>query len=116
MAGPLTGGSAAGIAGDDALKIRGADIPSANTLNLDAATGDLVDVTGTTTISSITLAAGRQRTVRFTGTLVLVYSGGSLDLPGVDNIVTSPGDYAIFRGYAGSVVRCIVYQRVNGQP
>lgn len=97
----------------DSLSIHGSDVASAGTINLDSATGNLVDVTGTTTITAITLADGRERTVRFTGILTLT-NGASLVLPGGANITTAAGDYAIFRGYAAGVVRCAVYQKASG--
>ena len=90
------------------LQRHGSDVASATTTNLDTATGDLIDVTGTTTITGITLAEGRERTVRFTGALTLTH-GASLVLPGAANITTVAGDFAIFRGYAAGVVRCISY-------
>lgn len=93
--------------------IHGADIASATTTNLDTATGDLVDVTGTTTITGITLAEGQERTVRFTGALTLT-NGASLLLPGAANITTAAGDFAKFRGYASSVVRCVSYTKLDG--
>ena len=41
--------------------------------------------------------------------------GASLVLPNnAANITTAAGDTAIFRGYAASIVRCIVYQRLDG--
>lgn len=95
----------------------GADIasPAGGTLDLDTATGDLVDVTGTNTITAITLADGRMATVRFTGALVLT-NGASLVLPGAANITTVSGDVAVFRGYSASVVRCVAYQRGSVAP
>jgi hypothetical protein len=92
------------------LDKKGADIASAATINLDTATGDLIDVTGTTTITAITLAEGLEKTVRFTGALTLTH-GASLVLPGGANILTAAGDFAVFRGYAAGVVRCVVYTR-----
>jgi hypothetical protein len=92
---------------------QGADIASATgagTLNLTTATGNLVDVTGTTTITAITLGQGMQRVVRFTGALTLT-NGASLVLPGGADILTVAGDYAIFAGYASSVVRIVGYFR-----
>jgi hypothetical protein len=97
-----------GIAG-----VHAADIPSATTTDLSGAAGELVDVTGTTTITAITLADGNVCTVRFTGALTLT-NGASLVLPGGANILTVAGDFAIFRGYSGGVVRCAAYQRNNG--
>lgn len=97
----------------DALTIHGADIASAATLNLDSATGDLIDVTGTTTVTAITLAEGRTRTVRFTGILTLT-NGASLVLLTGANITTAAGDFMQVRGYAAGVVRCISYHRADG--
>jgi Protein of unknown function (DUF2793) len=92
----------------DNLSVHGADIASAATINLETATGHLVDVTGTTTISAITLGDGHERVVRFTGALTLT-NGASLVLPGGANITTAAGDFAVFRGYASGVVRCASY-------
>lgn len=95
--------------------VQATDVASATTTNLDTATGDLVDVTGTTTITAITLSQGVQRTVRFTGILTLT-NGASLVLPGAANITTAAGDCAVFRGYAASVVRCIAFTKASGKP
>lgn len=97
------------------INTQGADVASASTINLDTATGDLVDVTGTTTITAVTLAQGKCRTVRFTGILTFTH-GASLVLPGSANITTAAGDFAILRGYASSVVRCVGYFRADGTP
>jgi len=92
----------------------GADVASASTVDLDSATGDWVDITGTTTITAITLAQGKECTVRFTGALTLTH-GVSLVLPNNgSNIITEAGDCAIFRGDASSIVRCVSYQRATG--
>lgn len=100
------------VAEQNILTVHGADIVSASTIDLDAATGDLVDVTGTIAITAITLAEGRERTVRFTGALTLTH-GASLVLPGSANITTVAGDMAIFRGYAAGVVRCVSYSPIT---
>lgn len=91
---------------------QGSDIASAGTINLDTATGNVVDVTGTTTITAVTLSQGRTRLVRFTGTLTLT-NGASLVLPGGLNITTAAGDFAVFVGYAAGVVRVSEYQRTS---
>ena len=93
----------------------GADVASATTTDLDAVTGDLIDVTGTTAITAITLTEGEERTVRFTGILTLT-NDASLVLPGGANITTAAGDFAVFRGYASGVVRCVTYARASGLP
>ncbi|SFM00802.1 hypothetical protein SAMN03159423_4884 [Bradyrhizobium sp. NFR13] len=97
----------------DNISVHGADVASASTIDLEAATGDLVDVTGTTTITAVTLSEGHERTVRFTGALTLTH-GASLVLPGAANITTVFGAFAVFRGYASGVVRCVEYTPAGG--
>lgn len=91
----------------------GADIASAGTINLTTATGNFVRVTGTTTITAITLAQGYVRFVQFTGILTLT-NGSSLQLPGAANITTAVGDWAVFIGYSGGIVYCAMYQKASG--
>ena len=97
---------------------QGSDIDSAvaaGTLNLDAVLGNVVDVTGTTAVTAVTLAQGSSALVRFTGALTLT-NGASLVLPGAANITTAAGDFALFQGYAAGVVRCAAYLRASGLP
>jgi len=94
---------------------KGADIASASTVNLTTATGEYVNITGTTTITAITLASGTQRLVCFNGILTLTH-GASLVLPSAANITTAAGDFALFVGDASSVVRCAGYFRADGTP
>ena len=94
---------------------QGADIASAATINLDTATGNLLDITGTTPISTVTLSQGRWRIGRFTGALTLT-NGANLVLSGGANIVTEAGDYALFLGYASSVVRVIHFSGAADSP
>jgi microcystin-dependent protein len=91
----------------------GSDIASAATIDLDAANGDTVDVTGAASISAITLAAGRVKRLHHTGAQTLVYSA-SLITPGSKNIKTQAGDYSVWIGYPGGIVRCMAYLPVNG--
>lgn len=97
------------------LGVHAADVVAAATLNLDTVIGDVVDVTGNTGITAITLTDGDERTVRFTGTPTLT-NGASLVLPGGSNITAAAGDFAIFRGYAAGVVRCVSFVRISGKP
>lgn len=112
---PTTVRAAITLSGAAVNEAQGADIASASTIDLDAATGNLVDVTGTTGITAITLSQGRERVVRFTDALTLTH-GASLVLPGGANITTAAGDFAVFRGYASSIVRCVAYTRAAGTP
>lgn len=84
--------------------VHGADIASASTLNLEAATGQLVDVTGTVTITAVTLSEGHIRIVRHTGAAQYTH-GSSLVCPAGVNFTTVAGDYVVHRGYAAGVVR-----------
>lgn len=92
---------------------QGADVASATTTVLDTVTGDYVNITGTTTITAITLAQGRQVTVQFSGALTFT-NGASLILPGGANITTAAGDTCVLRGEASSVVRCLEYNKKSG--
>jgi hypothetical protein len=96
---------------------KGADIASASSIDLGAATGDFVDVTGTTAITALgTVDTGVVRTVRFTGILTLTHNGTSLILPTAANITTAANDRAIFRSLGSGNWVCIVYQLASGQP
>lgn len=90
---------------------KGADIASASTTDLSAATGEMVDVTGTTTITALgTLDAGYRRIVRFTGILTLTHNATSLILPGGVNITTANGDIAQFVSLGSGNWVCVNYQ------
>ncbi|WP_119461856.1 hypothetical protein [Rhodospirillaceae bacterium SYSU D60014] len=94
---------------------KGADIASAETVDLGAATGDFVDITGTTTIVSLgTVSAGIRRTVRFRGALTLTHNATSLILPGGANITTADGDIARFRSLESGNWVCEGYSRADG--
>lgn len=92
----------------------GANVASASTIDLTSTTGKIIDITGTTGISTITLPEGEIRIARFTAALTLTDSA-NLVLPSGDDITTAAGDIAIFIGYASGVVR-VIYQRANGEP
>lgn len=95
-------------------EVKGADIASAATINLTAPTGNLVHVTGTTTITAITIPVGAERTIIFDGALTLTH-GAALLLPGAANIITAANDRMTVRGdTAGAIV--VSYDRANGAP
>jgi len=113
-------GSESPTSGDDFLRAiqailrttnaKGADIASATTTDIGAATGEFIDVTGTTTITGLgTIAAGIVRTVRFTGALTLTHNATSLILPGSANITTANGDVAMFRSLGSGNWKCVGY-------
>lgn len=90
------------------LDKHGADIASAATVNLDSSTGDLIDITGSVTVTAITLADGVEKTLRLTGAPLITH-GASLDCPGAVSIQGSAGDKFKVRGYASGVVRIFDY-------
>lgn len=113
------GGTAAGtaVAANDALNVQGADIASAATTDLAAATGDYVRVTGTTTITALgTAAAGVDRTVEFTGSLTLTHNATSLILPGAANITTAAGDVGVFVSKGSGNWKCVTYHKAALAP
>ena len=106
-----------GFAYDGDLYVKGADIASATTTDLSAATGECVDVTGTTTITGLgTASAGVTRKVRFTGACTLTHNGTSLILPGSANITTAANDTAEFESLGSGNWICLWYKRASGKP
>jgi hypothetical protein len=93
------------------------DVASATTTDLGAAAGNLVRITGTTTITGLgTAAAGTFRFVRFAGVLTFTYNATSLILPGAANITTAANDTAILVSEGSGNWRCLFYQRAATAP
>jgi hypothetical protein len=103
------------VAAKDNISVKGTTIASAATTDLSTATGDFVDISGTTTITAFgTTAAGVERTVRFTGILTLTYNATSLILPSAANITTAAGDTAVLRSLGSGNWLCVDYARAAG--
>lgn len=92
--------------------VKGADIASATTTNLTTATGNAVHVTGTTTITAVTLGTGMWRLVIFDGALTLTHHATNNNLPGAANITTAAGDRAYYWS-DGTTVYCTDYVRAT---
>lgn len=104
------------IAAKDNISKKGADIASAATTDLAAATGDFVNVTGVTAINSFGVAAaGVERVVCFTGALTLTHNAASLILPTAADISVAAGDIAHFRSLGGGNWRCTNFLRADGR-
>lgn len=90
----------------DATEIRGVDIATAGTLDLSTATGPFVDLTGTTTVTAVTLANGKSRLARAASAFQIT-AGASLIVNGstIENLAVAAGDLLFFEGYSGDVVR-----------
>ena len=98
------------------IGVKGADIAAAATVDLSAATGDWIDVTGSGgPITSFgTVTAGAERLVRFTGAPTITHNATSLILPTGANITAAAGDCATFRSLGGGNWYCSTYQRASG--
>ena len=88
-------------------------VASASTIDLDNVAGNLVHITGTTTINTITLAAGASRDIIFDGALTLTKSS-NLDLPSTGNITTTAGARASLRGDGSGKVIVMNYTPPTG--
>ncbi len=114
----VTGLGAATLAGD-ALRYEqqfsvGANIASAGTINLATATGQLIHITGITTITAVTLTAGVWRQLIFDDALTLTHHATTNNLPGGANITTAAGDRALYWS-DGTTVYCMAYQKASGE-
>ena len=96
---------------------RADDLASAATVEIGYATGNLIHITGTTTITSLGAArqAGVRRVVVFDGALTLTH-GSSLLLPGLADITTAAGDRAIFVAETPTIWRCVSYVKDSAAP
>lgn len=94
---------------------KGANIASATTTEIWTKDGDFVDVTGTTTITSLGTAsrAGQAKLVRFTGALTLT-NGANLILPGGANITTANGDVMLVVSITTTQHAVAFYQKASG--
>jgi hypothetical protein len=77
-------------------------LASAATADIGAQTSLMVDISGTTTITSFGTNYNGPRFIRFTGALTLTHNATTLILPGAQNITTTAGD------------TCIVYPTAAG--
>jgi hypothetical protein len=108
-------GATTAVGGGDAFSTKGADIASAATTDIGAATGRYVHITGTTTITALgTKTAGVLRVLTFDGALTLTHNATSLILPGGANILTAAGDVAVFVSEGSGNWRCASYSRASG--
>lgn len=98
---------------DQRIWVKDSDIASATTLVLGSG-GNFFDVTGTTTITGITVSAGTLFMLQFDGALTFTH-GASLLLPGEANITTVAGDRAICFATAVDTVIVMSYVKVDGK-
>lgn len=102
-----TGGTSV-ITSWDALTAEGSVVPSASTLVLTTATGPRIDISGTTTITAVTLAAGTMRIARATGIFQITASASLLvNKSASGSYTTAVGDLLFFQA-DGAVVSVTV--------
>jgi hypothetical protein len=97
----------------------GADtaMASAATTNLGTAGSNVVNITGTTTITglgSTAVTANPLYFCRFTGALTLTHNATSLILPGGANMTTAAGDAVLFKYEGSGNWRCMNYAKADG--
>jgi microcystin-dependent protein len=89
-------------------------LASAATVNIGAAASNVVNITGTTTITSFgTIAAGAVRIVNFQGALILTYNATSMILPGGTSIATAANDAGVFQSLGSGNWKCISYSQAG---
>lgn len=90
----------------DYLAKQASDVPSAGTLDLTTAIGSIFDITGTTTVTTVTLPDGALRFARATGAFQLTASANLIvNGSASTSYTTTAGDLLFFAGDASSVVR-----------
>ncbi|RWO34730.1 MAG: hypothetical protein EOS10_00035 [Mesorhizobium sp.] len=108
-------GASTAIAANDALNTTSVNLASSATVDLSTATGTVVNITGTTTITALgTVSSGSERVLVFAGILTLTHNATSLILPGAANITTAAGDTATMRSKGSGNWVCVSYQRASG--
>lgn len=98
------------FSGIDYLNTTRIDVASATTVDLTSLAPNTrhINITGTTTITGFTIAAGQCYFVRFNATLTLTNVAGLVTQTGA-NIVTAAGDTCILRATAANVVEVLAY-------
>lgn len=94
---------------------RGADVASASTVDLTGATGDYVQITGTTTVTAFTMKRGQIVKIVAAGDFTLT-NGSDLLCPGAKNITVKTGDSFTALADTSSTVRIVDYLRKSGAP
>lgn len=91
----------------------GADIASASTVDLTAATGNTVVISGTTTVTAFTMNAGQQMVLITNGALPLTYHATNMNINGGANYTCAAGDRLYVTKDLAGVVRVNVTKQ-NG--
>lgn len=92
---------------------KGANIASASSPDIWASNGNVIHITGTTTITDFADApkAGLVRFVEFDGALTLTHDNAKIDIPGDANITTAAGDRMIVYADSTTLFKVLAYQQ-----
>lgn len=104
-----SGGSMTGLFNQAA----GADIASAATVDLTAATGNIVSITGTVATSALTMNPGQKMTLVAAGAWPLTYNATTMKIVGGSSYTCTAGDLLLVEKDLAGVVHMAV---VAGQP
>lgn len=95
-------------------ELKGSPIATAATINLNAATGNYLHLTGSASVSAVTLAQGAEREVTLDDSPTFVNSA-NLILPSAANLVGQAGDVIVFRGEGSGVTKLVRHTRASGR-
>lgn len=110
---PLAGGTITGGLNISSLvKFNaGADVASASTVDLTAATGNTVRITGTTAITAFIMNAGQQMELVAVGALPLTYHATTMNINGGASYTCAAGDrLSVFKDGAGVIQVNVIKQ------
>lgn len=108
---PLAGGNLTGAINETAVTMASASI-----MNIGAAAGNVINVTGSNTINGFdAIQAGTRRKLRFASPLTITYNAASLILPGAANMIVAAGDVVEFTSAGSGNWRMTGYMPASGK-
>jgi hypothetical protein len=103
------------VASATAFNEASATLASAATVNIGAAAGNYIFLTGTTTVTAFdTVQSGTYREIECQGAITFTHNATTLILPGAVNYTAAAGDVLGFRSEGSGNWRCVFIQQGNG--
>ena len=103
------------VASATAFNEASATLASAATVNIGAAAGNYIFLTGTTTVTAFdTVQSGTYREIECQGAITFTHNSTSLILPGAVNYTAANGDILGFRSEGSGNWRCVFIQQGGG--
>lgn len=110
---PLSGGQMTG----DLVFRTSQSLASAATTDLGSVAGNIINITGSVTITSFgTATSGLIKFVRFDAAPLLTHNASSLILPGGANIQSAAGDTMLVESLGSGNWKCLTYTKATGKP